>query len=82
MEEQILKIMMKEFAHLNMVQASKVSENVTSMVMEFAIWFACESFEIFEQGTIDDKPYFSDLSGNEITPDEIFDYWFNNIRNK
>ena len=82
MEEHILKILKThwtnhEYPFANQEKAAKV---ITFHVMKFAIWFACDSFEDFEQGTDDQgNNQFFDMEGNEVTPEIIYKYWFNNV---
>ena len=88
MEEQILKMiehpifpkeMMGDVTITPQVAAAK---EITEHVMAFAVWFACESFNCFESGTIDDKIYFTNMDGEDVTPDDVYKFWDENINGK
>jgi hypothetical protein len=83
MEEQLLKIMIPEFAHLNMVQASKAAEKIASHVMEFIEWFDCVNNPFSKTIPVTNPvQYINFFKGSKIKYllPEVYQYWLTNVK--
>jgi hypothetical protein len=80
MEEQILKLMIPEFAHLNMVQASKTAEKITAMVMEFITWLDFGDHPFYLNAVKNETGYYKEGFRKIYTIDDLFQYWIENVK--
>ena len=94
MEEQILK-QIKNYSdqaikinghrvlidHNFKLVAQKSNELVHIHYLDFAVWVMMEGYTYFESGTDGDENYiFSDMEGNKVLFEDIYQFWFHNIK--
>ena len=83
MEESLRKIIChRSVKQLGMFERALIAKDITAHVMEFAVWFATESFNYFEQGSdgMGTNHFYEIESGDEVTPENIYKYWLINIK--
>jgi hypothetical protein len=92
MEEQILKIIENctDTDYLGNIDGDTVKDfnkieavrQIASHVMEFILWIIADSHRYFEQGYSNGKDHFYEMeSGDEVTFDEVCQYWLSEVKN-
>jgi len=81
MEKQILEIIRNNHPDQSIFIRKKTAKEIASLFGEFIEWFAFGSHPFIAWYENDNEKFFSDeVNDKKWTLDELFEYWFNNIK--